>query len=272
MNGTMEGWENNLRAVAQGMPYPPTPDIAGTVRQRLERAHEGHPKWRLALVAATVVLALLVGLLSVPAVRAAVLEFLQIGAIRIILPASTSTPTPTPLVSATPGRTPLPIQTLRPVPTPRDLIALDNLQGETTLDEAIQKASFTLQLPTFPVGIGKPNRVFVQDMGGAMVILVWTEAGNPQKADLILYEIAPGSWAGIKGAPRTVESTQVNGREAAWAEGPYMLNLANGDTDMRRLIVGHVLIWDKDGVTYRLESNLDLNQAVKIAESLEPIP
>jgi hypothetical protein len=149
---------------------------------------------------------------------------------------------------------------------------LDDLQGETTLQAAIQKASFTLQLPSYPVELGQPDRVFVQDMDGAVVILVWTAEDNPEKAELILYEIAPGSWAGIKGAPRTVESTQVNGREAAWAEGPYMLNLTNGNTDMRRLIVGHVLIWDENGVTYRLESNLDLSQAVKIAESLEPIP
>jgi hypothetical protein len=42
--------------------------------------------------------------------------------------------------------------------------------------------------------------------------------------------------------------------------------------DLRRLIAGHVLIWDENGVTYRLESNLDLSQAIEIAESLEPIP
>jgi len=272
MNGTLESWENRLRAAAQGMTYPPTPDIAGAVRQRLERAPRGSPKWRLALVIATVVLALLAGLLSVPSVRAAVLEFLQIGAIRIILPAPTITPTPTLPVIATPGRTPLPTLTLPPSPTLRDLIALDDLQGETTLEAAIQKASFTLQLPTYPAELGQPDRVFVQDMGGAMVILVWTGKDNPEKAELVLFEIAPGSWAGTKGAPRTLESTRVNGREAAWAEGPYMLNLTNGNTDMRRLIAGHVLIWEVDGVTYRLESNLELSQAIKIAESLEPIP
>ena len=272
MNGTMEGWENRLRAVAQGLPYPPTPDIASAVRQRLKSAPKGSPKWRLALVTATVVLALLAGLLSVPAVRAAVLEFLQIGAIRIILPASTSTPTPTPPVTVTPGRTPLHTPTLPPSPTPVYLIALDDLQGETTLDAATQKASFTLQLPAYPAELGMPDRVFIQDMDGAVVILVWTAERDPEKAELILYEIAPGSWAGEKSMLYTLERTQVNGREAAWAEGPYMLNLSNGNTDMRRLIAGRVLIWNEAGVTYRLESNLDLSQAIEIAESLEPIP
>ena len=272
MNGSLEGWENRLRAAAQEMPYPPTPDIAGAVRHRLERAPQGSAKWRLAVVTATVLLALLAGALSVPAVRAAVIEFLQIGAIRIILPAPTNTPTSTLPVTMTPGRTPLPTPTLPPSPTPGDLVALDDLQGETTLEAAIQKASFTLQLPAYPAELGLPDRIFVQDMGGTMAILVWTAVDNTEKAELILYEIAPGSWAGQKSAPYSLERTHVNGREAAWAEGPYMLNLTNGNTDMRRLIVGHVLIWDENGVTYRLESNLDLSQAIKIAESLAPIP
>jgi hypothetical protein len=225
---------------------------------------------------------LLVGLLSVPAVRAAVIEFLQIGVIRIILPEPTATPTSlsfpavegpstSPLTPA-PLSTPLPTQTLPPPPTPGDLIALDRLKGETTLEQAIQEASFELELPGYPAELGKPDRVFVQDMGGDVVILVWTEAGNLEKAELILYEIASGSWAGEKGAPRTLERTQVNGREAVWAEGPYVLMLTDGNLDFRRLIAGHVLIWDEAGVTYRLESKLTLSQAIKIAESLEPIP
>jgi hypothetical protein len=39
-----------------------------------------------------------------------------------------------------------------------------------------------------------------------------------------------------------------------------------------RLINGHVLIWAGLDVTYRLETDLSLEEAVKIAESLEPIP
>jgi hypothetical protein len=32
---------------------------------------------------------------------------------------------------------------------------------------------------------------------------------------------------------------------------------------------GNTLIWEEQGITYRLESNLSLEEAVKIAESLE---
>jgi len=39
-----------------------------------------------------------------------------------------------------------------------------------------------------------------------------------------------------------------------------------------RLVNGHVLIWENGEVTYRLETDLSMEEAVKIAESLEPIP
>jgi hypothetical protein len=39
--------------------------------------------------------------------------------------------------------------------------------------------------------------------------------------------------------------------------------------DMRRLVEGNVLVWEQDGLTYRLETKLSLSEAVKIAESLK---
>jgi hypothetical protein len=39
-------------------------------------------------------------------------------------------------------------------------------------------------------------------------------------------------------------------------------------SDQRRLVSGHVLIWEEDGLTYRLETDLSMEEAVAIAESL----
>jgi len=271
MNQSIEHWENRLRTVSRDLPYPPTPDIAKAVRLRIaevpKRAVWAKPystRWRIALISATLVIMILAGLLTVPSVRAAVLEFLQIGGIRILIPTSTYTPTP--------ARTPLPSQTMLPTPTPGDLITLDDLQGETTLAEAIQTVSFILRLPTYPENLGAPERVFIQDMQGDMLILVWTEDENPNKAELILYQIAQGSWAGEKGEPSLIERTRVNGQDAVWVEGPYILYLTDGDLEFRRLIAGHSLIWGENRVTYRLESYLGLAEAIKIAESLEFAP
>lgn len=40
------------------------------------------------------------------------------------------------------------------------------------------------------------------------------------------------------------------------------------DLKSRGLIEGNVLVWEQDGITYRLESALPLEEAVRVAESL----
>lgn len=47
------------------------------------------------------------------------------------------------------------------------------------------------------------------------------------------------------------------------------MRLRNGNVDAWRLIEGHVLIWAVGSVTYRLETDVPLDEAVKTAESLE---
>jgi len=279
MNHSKDSLEDHLRAFAQELPYPPTPDIAWAVRQELVKGQK-RATWlgpaasrrRIALGVAALLLVVLAGVLLVPGVRATVIEFLQIGVIRIFVPEPALTPAPTMSSITSPVHTPVLTQILTPSPTSGNLISLNGLQGETTLETAIQKASFTLRLPSYPEKLGKPDRIFMQDLGGAVVILVWTKAENPDAAELIIYQIAPGSWAGEKGSPHILEHTQVNGQEAVWAEGPHVLVMTNGELNFRRLIAGHVLIWVENGVTYRLESNFSLKQAIRIAESLIPIP
>ena len=102
-----------------------------------------------------------------------------------------------------------------------------------------------------------------------MLILVWTLPGHPDKARLSLHVIEPGSWTVEKVKPVFIQETTVNGRPAVWAVGPYLVHLLNGDLDIRRLIDGNVLIWVEDGLTYRLETDLPLEEAVRIAESLK---
>ena len=81
-----------------------------------------------------------------------------------------------------------------------------------------------------------------------------------------------GSWVINKMGPKVIQETQVNGQHAIWAEGPYPLILRNGNVEFTRLIDGHVLIWTGVNVTYRLETDLSMEEALKVAESLQPIP
>jgi hypothetical protein len=102
---------------------------------------------------------------------------------------------------------------------------------------------------------------------------VWLDPDRPGGVRLSLHLLASRVMAekGLmeKEPPRVVQFTTVHGREAAWTEGPYVVRVRNGDYDFRRLIEGHVLIWEEEGVTYRLETDLPLFEAVKIAESLK---
>ena len=272
----LESWEARVQDMAKGLPYPPTPDIAGAVRRRLAAPPapssflSRSPRW---VAVAVLVLLILVGLLAVPQVRAAVVEWLQLGAVRIFLVEPTPTATATPTLPATePALSvtePAPSPTATPVPSPTPLSSLLDLGGETTLAEAQAQVDFSIRLPVEPPELGPPDAVFLQDLQGQAVILVWLNPDNPVEVELSLHLLGPGTLV-EKGAPVILEETTVNGQEAFWVTGPHVLQNRRGDFDFRRLVTGNVLIWREGVITYRLETKLSLAEARRIAESLTP--
>ena len=200
----------------------------------------------------------------IPPARAAIIEFIQIGVVRIFraepTPPNQEIPSVMSPVTATPG------------PTSQPLIPiLESLAGEMTLEEAQKAVDYPILLPSYPPDLGQPDRVFVQDVGGNMVVLVWIDPQQPERVLMSLHFIPNGSWAIDKMKPKLIQETTVNGQRAIWTVGPYPIRFSNGDIDFIRLIDGHVLIWADGNVTYRLETNLPLEEALKIAESLQPI-
>lgn len=200
-------------------------------------------------LAAMLFLALLLTVLA-PPIRAGVQEALRIGAVRVglIQPTAPSHASPTP--------TPLP--------------SVLDLAGETTLARARAAAGFPVRLPAYPPDLGPPDRVYLQHLDGPMVVLVWLDHAHPAQVRLSLHELASGAFV-YKFPPQTITETSVHGQRALWAEGPYLIEVQQGDqvrTETRRLITGHVLIWTEGSVTYRLETALSLTEAVRIAESL----
>jgi hypothetical protein len=285
-----ELFEKQLHSLAKGMQYPRTPDIAGSVMARVralpsptraERSAseveagrgargEGRPRsisrrlaWSL-----TILLILFTSLMLIPPVRAAVIEFIQIGVVRIFQ----GEPTPaTPPEQQFPS-TMIPV-TATPAATAQPLIPLlEKLAGETTLEEAQQQVNYPVVLPSYPSDLGPPDRVFVQDADGDMTVLVWIDPQQPDEILMSLHIVPPGSWAIEKVNPALVQETTVNGQRAIWAVGPYPLRFANGNLDFVRMMDGRVLIWTEGDITYRLETDLTVEEAVKVAESLEPIP
>ncbi len=271
-----EHFENQLSSIAKRLDYPRTPDIAGFVMTRLRTSTDSRfisrplgPAWGKRLAwSLTIILILFSSLMLIPPARAAIIEFIQIGIVRIF-PRPTEPPidtihTATPDILTRATSTPsLPSATLIP--------SLSRIAGKTTLAAAQEKVDYPLLLPTYPVDLGPPDYVFAQDAEGTMTILVWLDPRQPNQVLMSLHFVPQGSWGIEKAEPRVIEETNVNGQRAIWAVGPYPLKLRNGDLDFTRLIEGNVLIWADGDITYRLETAQTLEEAIKIAESLEPI-
>jgi hypothetical protein len=277
-------WQAQLAVVARALPYPPTPNLAAAWRSpsRVRPAARPRPAVSPSLVRglawslAALGLALAV-LLAIPATRASLLEFLQIGAVRIFF-VSTETPSPVPTATqpAAAGDTPIPTPTPRPTrtPTPTPLLSVLDVAGQTTFAQAQARAPFELRLPTYPPDLGEPDAAYVQDLGGPAVILVWLVPGDPSQVRMSLHFLTSSSVADKMlddGSPRTppsVETTRVNGHPAVWTTGPYVLFTRGGNLKEYRLIQGHVLIWTDGDLTYRLETSQSRDDAVRTAESM----
>ncbi len=259
----LETWEKQLSRLSQELPYPPTPDIAAAVASHLERervrpARQLSP--RLAWV--VVILILLATLMAIEPVRAQILEFLQVGAIRIFL--NQSTPT------IPPGETqPSPVAGLSvPTATPVSFPVLNELAGETSLESARSATDFPIKLPGYPPDLGEPDRVFLQDLGGQAVLMVWMDAEEPNRIRLDLLLMGPGTFA-EKDSPEVVEETSVYGLRALWTKGAHILHFGGSTYQSLPLVVrGNILVWEQDGITYRLESDLPLKEAIRVAESM----
>lgn len=260
-------FETQLRSIANGMEYPRTPNIAGAVSARLRQTTRPRSFSKAASWSLTLAILLISSLMLIPPARAAILEFIQIGVVRIFRSEPTPIVTP-PLVPSLQ----VPV-TATPVSTPQALIPLlERMAGEVTLEEAQASVNYPILLPSYPDDLGPPDRVFVQEADGPMTILVWLDPQDPSEILMSLHFLPPESWAIKKMEPTMLDETRVNSIYAIWAVGPYPLRYKNGDLDFTRMINGHVLIWQDGDITYRLETDLSMEEAIKIAESLQPIP
>jgi hypothetical protein len=253
--------EERMLQIAATFPYPATPDIIARERKRLAGLEkvEAQPRpRRLAFGLALLLVVLMAALLISPA-RARVLNWIRIGSVRIFLTAPT--PTATPSESSTISA---------PKATPTFLKSVLDLAGETSLSDAQGQLDFTILQPAYPSDLGLPDRVFLQRYDLRAVILVWTDQEHPEKVRLSLTEAPSQSYIFEKYAREAVLDTQVNGQAAVWIDGGYPLVTRDGDLTFTRLVnQSHTLIWNDGELTYRLETDEDLEMAIRIAESIQ---
>jgi hypothetical protein len=134
-----------------------------------------------------------------------------------------------------------------------------------TLDEARAAMPFEVFLPPkFEI-----EDVFLLEFLGLDGVVVRTGT-----FDLWQFRATPDIYLGKGGTAVRVEETTVNGRFAYWVTGgPRILGAV---TASGREINGvaietdsEALVWESNGITYRLEGDLSLEQALAIVDAFE---
>ncbi|MBB4910755.1 hypothetical protein [Actinophytocola algeriensis] len=227
--------ESALRSLGARLDVPDAPHLTSAVLARLDEP--APPVWprRVLTAAVAAVVALATAMVVSPAVRAAVVEFLRIGAVEI----HQNQPAP-----VTPSLDP-------PLPGERDV----------TLAEAAEAADFPLRLPTT---LGPPGAVRLIDDGRVV-----TMAFGAVRVDQFDGGLAPMFTKFTHAAD--IHHVTVDSSPAIWVDRPHPVLYTDRDGTLRdesARLAASTLIWEKDGVTYRVEGDLRQRQAIEIAESM----
>ena len=230
----MNELERRLQELGGEIAYPATPRFELALDRR--PARWGRP---LALGFALLVAALAGVLAFSPGARSAFLEIFQIR-----------------------GATVERLETLPDVPAQR----LD-FGERVSRDEAERRAGFEL------LDLGsEPDAIFVRPDGLASVIY-----GDPARPRLVLSQARGAIFDGfIKktgGAGTTIRSVTVRGEPGLFVDGAdhfVMFLDENGSiSDDRTYLAGTVLLWNRGDLLLRLEGDLDFDEALELARSVE---
>lgn len=224
-----------LRELGRHVEFPPTPDLAPAVRQRLGERRS----WRRPLALALAVLVVALGAaLAVPAARTAILDWLGLRGAHIVR-----------------------VEKLPPAPVIGNL----DLGRPVSLAEARRRA------PWLRVPADAPDSVYVSSaIPGGKVSLLW---GTPTSVRLLLTEFR-GQEAYIEKLiePDTkVERVDV-GDVGVWFEEAHVLLFLDREGRLRQntaRLAGKTLLWQQGDVTLRLEGELSREEALRIARSAD---
>jgi hypothetical protein len=279
--------EAGLLDLGLALDVPPAPDVARAVgaRLRLERsARRPALRLRWALIAALIAL---VALAAIAAGRGFGLPGLRIF---FETPAPTASPPPTPSPPPSTAR-PSPAPTALPSAPPAPGPTLTGLTGRpTSVADARREVEFEVRLPDRVLVGGPPSSVYLdRQVPGGEVILIWTVADVPATANLPLGpegtgrvafvmtqtrgRIEEGLLGKLLGPGNTITPLDLGrGVSGIWIEGPvHRLLVYDATGNVRETAtrdVGNVLAWVRNGVLYRIETNLDLERTLPVARSV----
>ena len=250
--------ERELRALGATLEFPPTPDLATSVRRRLaaEAPARGPFSFRRGLVVAFAVLLVTVGaVMAVPQARTAVLEFLGLRGVTI-----ERVPTSPTVTEAAPE-----------LPAVEDLF----LGEPVTLVEAGRRVGFPLVPP--PAELGEPDAVYLSaGVSGGQVAFVYLD--REDEVRLLFTQFRAGLDEGFiyktVGPETEVDFVSVEGERGWWLEGePHEFVYIDPETSEPRpatlRLATNTLLWQRGEVTLRIEGDVSRAEAVRIAESVD---
>jgi hypothetical protein len=237
--------EIRLAELAAHVELPPDPDLEARVLARIA-APRSRRRLRARIVAAVALalLAVVAAAFAVPQSRGAILRFFGVGAVRVEV-----------------------VEEVPPV-SRRAPLAL----GErVSLEEARRRAAFDVLVPR---ALGEPDAVYFRPFppGGA-VSLRYGDADRPRVLVMELAGTVREFIRKLVGTATPVEPVVVRGTAGWWIAGAHAFFYADRDGAFQRELVrlaAPVLLWERGGVTYRIEAGIPSARAVEIAESLEP--
>ena len=243
----MSELEQRLALLRDEVTWPPTPDLASAVAARVAAEPRPAPRrWPLAslrpasaLVAALVVaLVVAIALAAAPGVRARIERWLGIGAVRVER-----------------------VERLPATGPGRDL----GLGTRTTLAAARRAAR--VPVPSIRA-LGPPDAVYVDRAGGGASLVYRARPGLPdatQGVGALLTMLPGGDIALVKkllGAGTNVEGVDVDGAFGVFISGePHVVTPPNR-------LAGNTLLWVRGETTYRLETALGRDAALRLAKSV----
>jgi hypothetical protein len=242
-----------LAALGERLDWSATPDLSSMVVESLgaPAALPAPHRRRLWLAAAAIAILLLGALLAgSSSVRTSIADFLGIDGLRIEFGEPETTPT-----------------------------SLPTLGTPTSAQDFEFWLPFT---PMQPASLDEPDAVYLRilENGDAIGLMVWKPSESlPQTAEtglgVLLMQFDPPEelvmmlkTVGL--SEGSVTDTFVNGNRAYWVEGASELTIFDAHSAETRPS-GNVLIWEQNGIGFRLESALAMDKAIAIAESMQPI-
>lgn len=238
--------EEILETSARSFKYPATPDLASSSTRMVENTRSRLGP-RLMVPAMLAILLFCSVSIFVAPVRAAVIEFIQVGVVQIF--------TGEPDRDLPEGMRSETIYSL-----------LGPVDGGATLLEAETALGQKGTLKKITKETGPPDRVFVQDLGDTAAILLWFSGEGEEHVGMSLIVLRSGASIG-KDAPATVTRTEIWGQDALWLTGDHSLYLMVAGEEMVIPVAGNILIWEYHGLTYRLETSASLDQALEMLET-----